>query len=428
VVVLYVVFKCFVGGHVLSAFTVANRIKDNEFSVIFSGAYGEMVDDIKKCMPFESVEIPIFYKDRQSYFGTNSIAAIVNIRKIIKKYHVNLIHAFDARSYMHAYPAGLIESVPTVCTLCGGIDPYYNLPISPIIMVFSEEQREKMINQYRWPEFNVQVVRTRIDLVLMHDKCNFFSDEEADYYGISLNLPKLMMISSFDNTKILSIHRLLDVVEILFKQGVLFQLVLIGGKGELFLQAQQRGKSICAQYGANLIKFTGPINQAFRLLQRADIVLGVGRSAFEGMAYGKPTLIIGENGFAGAVCEKMIDKIAWYNFSGRNQTTDDSGSLLETEIIKLLGDVDYRRQLGEFGKNFVFREIDVAHGVDRIINIYRQITSDYKPSHRWSQGLSFVKCLLPILRDNSLHSTKVRLKPLVQIVKNKLFEKSLKCL
>lgn len=419
-VVLYVVFKCFVGGHVLSAFTVAKRIQENGFVVIFSGAYGEMVDDIKEFMSFEPVDIPIYYKDRQSYFGTNSLTAIANLRRIIKKHKVDLIHAFDARSYLHSYPAGLMEGVPTLCTLCGGIDPYYNLPIAPAIMVFSEEQRQKMINNYCWPQKNVHVVRTRIDIAQMHDKRNLLLDAEATHYGIDFNAQKLMMISSFDNTKILSINRLLDVVELIFKKGIYFQLIFIGGKGELFLQAQQRGKKICEQYGAGRIIFTGPVKQAFRLLQRADVVLGVGRSAFEGMAYGKPTLIIGENGFAGAVWEKKIDEIAWFNFSGRNRTVENSDSLLETEIIKLLQDEDYRRRLGGFGKEFVLREIDVTHGVDRIMDIYRQISTNYRKSFQWRQWFSFVKCLLPILLDNSLHSVKVRLKPFVQIVNNKL--------
>lgn len=419
-VVLYMVFEGFIGGHVISAFTIAKKIQENKIFTLFLGKKGDLSKDIEKYMPFEQVEIPIFHRDRQSYFTWKSLGAIQSIRTIIKKYNVDLIHAFDARSYMHAYPAGLLEGVPVLCTLCGGVDPYYNLPVSSALIVFSEEQRQKMTNFYNWQELSVHVIRTRIDIRQMFDQNNEILDADAFSFGILPHIPKIMMISSFDGTKIQAIHTVMNVVEALFKKDIHFQLVFIGGKGDLFLQAKVRATNICAQYGSGRIVFTGPVIKAFRLLQRADIVLGVGRSAFEGMAYAKPTLIIGENGYAGAVCDEKIDEIAWFNFSGRNQKMQNTDSLLEVEIIKLLQDAEYRRQLGEFGRDFVFREIDVTHGVDRIMDIYRQISLNYRQSSRWRQWISFVKCLLPILRDNSLHSVKVRLKPFVQVVKNKL--------
>jgi UDP-N-acetylglucosamine:LPS N-acetylglucosamine transferase len=404
--VLYLVFQALLGGHVLSASTIAKEMRTQGISPFFAGAEGAMTEVIKRDMLFEPVHIPIFHGTRQTYFTWKSFAAVRHLREIIRRHEINLIHAFDARSYLHAYIAGLQERVPVLCTLCGGIDPYYNLPAAPVLIVFSEEQKQKMVETFHWPASRVEVVRTRLDIRQIVDDRHRLGEEEANGLGLDPQLPKIMMISSFDGTKIRSIHKVLDVAEMLFSRCIRFQLVLIGGKGLLHDQAKIRAEEICGRYGAGLVVLTGPIVGAFRLLQRADIVLGVGRSAFEGMAYGKPTLIIGEKGYAGAMSPDTVDALAWYNFSGRNQQEEVDAELLVTVIRDLLHDPEQGQRLGTFAREFVFREIDVAHGAPRLREIYQRITRPEVQFPLWRQALSLAACLAPIAWDNSLHPVK----------------------
>lgn len=404
--VLYLVYEALLGGHVLSASTIAREMKNCGVNPVFAGAEGALADDIRKYMPFEQVHIPMLHGTRHTYFTWASLPSVTRLREIIKSKNIQMIHAFDARSYLHAYLAGILEGIPVLCTLCGGIDPYYNLPAAPVIIVFSEEQKQKMLNTYGWPSNNVEVVRTRLDLrqITCDDYC--MSDNEAIAIGLDPDLPKVMMISSFDGTKIQSIHKVLDAVEELYENGVAFQMVMIGGKGELYEKAKARGESINQTYGACRILMTGPVMRAFRLLQRAEIVLGVGRSAFEGMAYAVPTLIVGENGFAGTVSPEEVDSIAWYNFSGRNRKKDISVETLTNAIGRLLEDQKLRAELGEFGREYVFREIDVAKGAQRISEIYLKMANKNDGLAPWQQWMSFAKCLAPIAKDNGLHTIK----------------------
>lgn len=404
--VLYLVFRALLGGHVLSASTIAQEMRTQGVSPVFAGAEGAMTEAISRDMPFESVTIPIFHGSRQTYFTWDSFSAVNRLRDIVRKHDIDLIHAFDARSYLHAYLAGLREQIPVLCTLCGGVDPYYNLPVAPTLIVFSEEQKQKMVKTFRWPAGSVEVVRTRLDMRLILSVEHQLGKDEALALGLNPNLPKIMMISSFDDTKIRSIEKVLDAAEMLFSKGVFFQLVLIGGKGPLHDQARDRAKAICERFGAGRVLLTGQVMRAFRLLQHADIVLGVGRSAFEGMVYGKPTLIIGEKGFAGVVSPETIASIAWYNFSGRNQIEDVSAEYLGETIAELLQAPDRCRLLGAFGRDFVFSEIDVARGVERLGGIYRRVTDAGAQIAPWHQYLSFSSCLVPIARDNGLQTFK----------------------
>jgi UDP-N-acetylglucosamine:LPS N-acetylglucosamine transferase len=413
--VLYLVFEALLGGHVISASTVAKEMKNYGVNPVFAGAEGKMADDIRKWMLFESVEIPVFHGTRQTYFTWSSFPAVQKIREIIRSRKIHIIHAFDARSYFHAYLAGILEDIPVVCTLCGGTDPYYNLPIAPTIIVFSEEQKQKMLKEFGWSSKNVDVVRTRLDVKQITCNDNHLSDDDANLFDLDFTIPKVMMISSFDGTKIGSINKVFDAAEILFDKGLKFQLIMIGGKGHLHEAAKARSEEINKRLGAKLIVMTGPVMKAFRLLQRADIVLGVGRSAFEGMAYARPTLVVGENGFAGVVCPEEVDEIAWYNFSGRNQKKIRPPELLVGELVRLLEDPQRRAVLGAFGRNYVNREIDVVLGAQRIFNIYeRMLRSDnrIKPLRRF---FSIAKCLVPVALDNGLHSLKERVKKILQL-------------
>lgn len=414
--VLYVVFKALLGGHVLSASTIARGMRNRGVSPVFAGSEGAMSNEIRKHMPFEPLEIPCFHGSRQTYFTWGSIPAVERLRDIVRRYDIDLIHAFDARSYMHAYLAGLMEARPSTCTLCGGVDPYYNLPVAPIVMVFSEEQKRKMVGTYRWLPQRVEVVRTRLDLKQLLNPENQLSDAEAAFLGLEPLLPKVMMISSFDDTKIMSVHKILDAAEALFDQGMVFQVVLIGGAGSLHNSVRQRAVAICRRHNSERVLCTGPVMNAFRLLQRATVVLGVGRSALEGMAYGIPTVVVGENGYAGTVSPETIDEIAWYNFSGRNRRSAVPATELAEAMQLLLNDEKMRQAKGDFGRHFVLNEIDVDLGLGRIRTLYDQLVSSREQLPRLQQWLSFGLCLMPIVRDNAWHSFKEAMKPLQRVV------------
>nr|WP_319393026.1 glycosyltransferase family 4 protein [uncultured Desulfobacter sp.] len=404
--VLFIVFKALLGGHVLSAFTTAKEMRKYGIEPVFSGANGAMTEEIRKEMPFEEINIPIYQGTKQTYFTIRSFSTVNKIRQIITKHKIDLIHAFDARSYMHAYPAGLLESTPVICTLCGGVDPYYNLPLASKLIVFSEEQKHKMVSKFKWPVHNVDVIRTRLDLSEIKHPDSLFSDEEAEEFGFVSDLQKIMMISSFDGTKIKSIHKVIDAVEILYNKGYKFQLVLIGGKGQLFDEVNNRCASINKAFGKNFIVLTGRLQKAFRLLQQADIVIGVGRSAFEGMAYGCPTLIVGENGFAGTVQPDEIEGIAWYNFSGRNQKIPLPANKLSNQIERLFKDSAYAKEIGTFSKAYISSQIDVVNGSGKIFERYQIMIKQKTIISKGFCWFSFTKCLLPIFMDQAVHILK----------------------
>lgn len=407
--ILFLVSQAVLGGHILSASTIARYMKKQGHEVCFAGGSGQLTRIIEQDMPFYQVPIPFFHGRLPCYFTLKSLPAVNRLRHLIQRHDFDLIHAFDARAYIHAHIAGLLENKPVTCTLCGGTDPQYNIPLTRKIMVFSEEQRDKMIHTYRWHRDRVDVLRTRLDIDTI------INDTSPPNVALDLDplVPSIMMISSFDGTKSGSIRQVMNVLSRLAEQQVPFQMVFIGGKGAFWEEMRQEGERLNAKLQKKTVHFTGPVLDAYRLLRQATIVLGVGRSAFEGMAYAKPTLVVGERGFAGAVCPEHIDRIAYYNFSGRNQQTPCSDETFAQAVKDLLQDEKARNDLGRFGHDFVVHEIDVKHGIDKIEEVYRAVLAENSSRFKARQCCSLCAIMLPIWRDNVWHTVGMPLKRLV---------------
>lgn len=405
--ILIVVSKAILGGHILSAFTIAKYLQERGHSILFCGGSGSFTQVIKEEFPFVTVPIPHFhgrantlYESRNTYFTWQSFISVRKLRQIIKKHDFDIIHAFDARAYVHSSIAALLEGKPICCTLCGGIDPHYNIPNTKKIIVFSEEQRNKLLKQYRWKPEQVDVIRTRVDI----DK--IINDNSSPPIDLLLenNVPSLMMISSFDGTKAPSILQVMDALELLLEEGISFQMVFVGGKGAFFEEIQERSVRINRKWDRQVVTLTGPVVDAYKLLKKATVVLGVGRSAFEGMAFAKPTIVVGANGFAGLVSERTVEDVAYYNFSGRNQNKLLSPNVLAHELKGLLEDSEKQKSIGMFGQVFVLEEIDVKKGLLRIEDVYEHCMVPHTFMFRFGQWFSVLKIMIPIWRDNWWHS------------------------
>ena len=414
--ILIVVSKAVLGGHILSALTTARHLQKNRHSVIFAGGRGGLSQIIEKEFTCIDAPIPILHGERNTYFTWSSFSLVNQIRQIVCENDIDIIHAFDARAYVACSIAGLIEKKPITCTLCGGVDPYYNIPATSKIIVFSEEQRFKMIQQYKWAPDRVEVIRTRIDVDKIITDCSLLPIE----LSLKQDVPIIMMISSFDGTKSLSILQVMDALELLLEEGIVFQMVFIGGKGAFFEEMKQRSASINLKWGSQVITLTGPIIDAYKLLKKATVVLGVGRSAFEGMAFAKPTIVVGAKGFAGLVTDRTAGEIGYYNFSGRNQKHVISCNILAGELKNLLMDTEKQKEAGVFGQQFIFDEIDVKSGISRIVAVYQENIAANTSALRFRQWLSVLKIMVPIWRDNWWYTVGMPLKRMVRVISRQL--------
>jgi hypothetical protein len=184
-------------------------------------------------------------------------------------------------------------------------------------------------------------------------------------------------------------------------------MVFVGARGEFYEAAQKIGEDINQSLGRKALKFTGPIIQAHRILPASFAVIGTGRGAFEGMAYRKPTLIVGERGYAGTVSMENIEDISFFNFSGRNNTSPVSPSLITEELSHLLTDSEYYERTQSFGRDYLEQKIDIRAGIGRIESAYEANCAFARSASKIWRALDLAKTLTAIMADNYYNQLKL---------------------
>lgn len=118
--------------------------------------------------------------------------------------------------------------------------------------------------------------------------------------------------------------------------------------------------------------------ELLKIYSSADVVIGAGRVALEGMACAKPVIVAGDTigplggNFGGPVTPNAVKALRSHNFTGRNSAEKTTPSRVMEECVKLLGDQRYSEQLGDFGRKYVEREHDIEKKAKDIVRLYQE--------------------------------------------------------
>ena len=405
--ILLLIGRTVIGGHVISTLTLAKALQAKGHEVYFGAGKGALVDEIKK-QGIRYIEIPFFlasFKKKYTYFSLLSWITIKKVIDIVKTEHIEIIHALDAPASIIADFVTIAMGVPALTTVCGGPGPVYPLPKFQKLIVFSEENKKKMIEDFKWKEENIVVIRNRIDF---QGSIKIDELEGSKYEWIKSSCKKIIMASRFDAEKLSGIFYCINAIKNILQTNSNVALILIGD-GSSFDKIKMYADEINNKIGRQGIILPGAIVNANVLLQYADIVLGIGRGALEGMFWGKPTIIVGENGFAGVVEEGMVEELGYYNFSGRNLKGFVGYEKLEDKISQMLDNHLYALKVGMFGRQYLEQEFDIAQGVEMVEKIYANILSEGKVSLKIrikSFGFSMLN-VCRILAEDALFSTPI---------------------
>lgn len=132
-------------------------------------------------------------------------------------------------------------------------------------------------------------------------------------------------------------------------------------------------KSICNRLNVNFRyrdKFENPIFNIEDDINEADLVISLGRGAYEAMACGRPVLVLDDRIYVrqgiigdGIITPDNIENIMKFNCSGRFTNTVYSYQKILNEIKK------YDHTIGDFLRDFAERELDIKKQVDKYLNL-----------------------------------------------------------
>lgn len=172
-------------------------------------------------------------------------------------------------------------------------------------------------------------------------------------YGIQKGDITLVTVSRLDTfLKAESLYRTVEAVRTL-AQDLPVRLVIVGD-GEVRADLERLAREVNAERGRAVVVLTGELLDPRPAYAAADILVGMGGSALRGMAFGKPIVIVGENGFSEPFTPETADAFYYKGMYGVG-TGDPANTGLIDDIRGLAAHPERLRPLGEFSRQFVVK-------------------------------------------------------------------------
>lgn len=123
-------------------------------------------------------------------------------------------------------------------------------------------------------------------------------------------------------------------------------------------------------FGDDKVTIVGGTTRPIDFYRDARIVIGAGRVAVEAMALGKPTILLSNRSFGGVMEPGIMDRVSYFNFSGRHSKTKPCAEYVSRAVLELLSSDERIATLSAFSANYVKNALDANTIVDLAVEAY----------------------------------------------------------
>jgi hypothetical protein len=152
--------------------------------------------------------------------------------------------------------------------------------------------------------------------------------------------------------------------------------LIVAGDGDGKPQVDAAAMAVNARHQRTVVSVTGQLLDPREVYELSDIVLGMGSSALKGMAFSKPLVVQGTNGFWRLFDEESIRLFLYQGFFGHG---GDGVTALRSILDGLANDPGRREALGRFGRMAVEQHFSLDLMANRLIEIYKRTVEAEQP-------------------------------------------------
>ncbi|WFE21724.1 glycosyltransferase [Solwaraspora sp. WMMD937] len=344
-----------IGGSQINAIEIAATVAGLGHEVIIYGPDGElrsMVDE----WGLEFVQAP----PKGEAPSPRNVAAIADV---VRQRRIDLVHAYEwAPSLEAAYGAYLRQGVPLVVTVLSMEVPAWVPRHLPLIV-----GTEQIAAQERPHRTEVHVIEPPIDT----DANAPVTDPGPARRALGIAADEIAVVSVSRLAAALKLEGLLAATRAMVGiDPALRMRLLIVGDGEARAEIQQAADKANAERGAEVVTLTGAMLDPHDAYAAADIVIGMGSSALRAMAFAKPVVVQGEQGFWLPLTPQTLPVFLDQGFYGLGDGTDGTGRVADALTELGTADPRQRAELGEFGRRTVVERFSLQAAGRRQTDIY----------------------------------------------------------
>lgn len=299
-----------------------------------------------------------------------SLARMHALRDAIRRECPDLIHVWDCPQCLDAYYVEhLLMRVPMVVTVMSMVVP--RLLPKAVPTTFGTPE---LLDQAR------AAGRRRLELILPPVDVQRNAPDTVDAqpfrerYDIKASDITLVTVSRLVNwMKCESLRRTIDVVRMLGRDLPLRFVVV--GDGTSRAELERLARETNAELGRAAVVLTGALLDPRPAYAAADIVIGMGGSALRGMAFGKPVVIVGEQGFSAPLTPATAESFYYKGIYGVGNGSLGNARLL-ADIQGVAERPDQLPALGQFSRQFVLKHFTLETVSARLAKFCRAAVAE----------------------------------------------------
>ncbi|MFE5331383.1 glycosyltransferase family 4 protein [Embleya sp. NPDC056575] len=369
------------GGSSINAVDLARAVRDLGHEVWVMGRQGPLRQRVAAAgLPL--LALPERAHVRPSPAVSRAIAAAV------RRHRIDVVHTYEYWPLVEAFLGAFVpRGTPVLGTIMsmGSLPPYFPRTGVPLTLGYGDLYEET--GEVRGLEgARVHLLEPPVDTTIDHPIADG-ADAEVDVdafaaeHGLLKPAPTVVLVSRLArHLKQEHLERTVDAVARLSPELPGLRLVLVGG-GSIEGELQARAAAANAELGRRAIVLTGEMADPRPAYASADVVVGMGSSVLRGMAFGKPTVVVGEQGFSKPVTPETIgefDGLGFYGLgAGRVSVEQDA---LVGQLTTLLGDRAERERIGAWSLDLVRERFALDSQALRLVDWYEQARAEHPPA------------------------------------------------
>lgn len=327
------------GGSQLNAIELAGALRERGHEVIVYGWKGELVQKVRE-LGLEFIQSP-----RPRFRPTPAIVA--DLRRLIRERQIDIVHGFEWPPALECALATLglkqTKSIATVMSMAVADFIPRTMSLTVGTEQIKAERNARGFDRVSLLEPPVDVHKNKANQKL--------GLEFRTEHGISPVVPLVVVVSRLvPELKLEGILSAIDTTALIAEQRPICLAIVGGGSAEDTVR--ERAEQVNLRYPGSIV-LTGEMADPRAAYAAADIALGMGGSALRAMAFAKPLIVQGENGYWKLFEPDSVDEFFWQGWYGVGADDHGGAERLKSILLPLLDAGRRQGKLGDFGRELV---------------------------------------------------------------------------
>ena len=297
---------------------------------------------------------------------------------LVRERSIDIVHGYEWPPAVEAfYGPRLRLGTPVMATIMSSsIVPFFPRPV-PLLV--GTEQLQLAAQDAGYPRVHLMEPPVDTD----QDRPGVTGARAAEFrarHAPDPTLPLVVVVCRLvPDLKRESLLTACGAIEELALAGRPTQLVIVGD-GPVREELAARADQANLRAGRRLVVLAGELADPRPAYDAADVVLGMGGSALRALAFGKPLVVVGEQGFSELLTERtapMFLADGWYGLGAGSLGGHTTG--MRRSLSAVLDDPVLRAELGSYGRNLVLTRFSLRTAAETQEEEYRQTIAELQP-------------------------------------------------